>query len=113
MMTPPLSDDDHLPRKSYALIRLLDESTDKPSLPQTAQGAINFEERRPGMYFLAGKRALVDTLVAQMNQEILEHEQGEAGGENHSPPTQFPRVLGEGISVREIASSGDVVPTSD
>ena len=101
-------DDDRLPRRSYELIALLDEITQKPTWPATPAATRGFNEDYQRLAICqAGARNLVDVLISRVEEEI--REQGEDSTEVHSVGDEtwegLDPVLGPDGNVRQFLSS--------
>lgn len=73
---------DKIPRYSTELIEFLDKNIGKPKFPETPQQITNLSETtiRVGCYW-AGQRALVDSLVAALQEDYDANASGEAPGD--------------------------------
>jgi hypothetical protein len=78
--------EDRLPKRSYELIRVLDEMTAYPKLPESQRGWHNMDEATMrSLAYAAGARDFVTRLVATMNWEIEQDERGDT--EHHNVST--------------------------
>lgn len=100
--------DDRLPRRSYELIALLDEITERPNWPESPGDVTRWSESRQRVaLYKSGARNLVDMLIAMVEGEISEHEDTES--EVHSVGDEawgdLEPVLGPDGNVRQFLSS--------
>lgn len=92
--------EDKLPRTAYELIELLAGTVAVPEFPQHVHGWVGMDDARVRLLaFQAGARALVDQLVAQMEEERAEYADRIPDG----PAPRFARVLGAGRDVHSFA----------
>ncbi len=100
---------DRLPKRSYELIELLASTVAEPSWPATARTAAELDPSkvRTGL-FLAGARALVAQLVAQMEEEICDDEAAPEGVSD-GPWAQWSPVLDPHGGIREVTSPARMV----
>ena len=108
----PMDPEDKLPRTAYALIELLDEITFRPEMPTSKRMAGDCRADLDATLFDAGARALVDTLVAEMQEELRDAEEraeerlpGDGPGTvprvSDEPKSVYPQVFGPDGEVRQ------------
>lgn len=101
-----MEEDDKLPRFSYDLIKMLDETVLTPDFPRSANAFHDLDDaemRRAA--FTAGARSVVDMLVAWVEEMEDGDNESEARDLFDEAAPVFPRILDTSGEVREVSSS--------
>ncbi len=103
---------EELPRLSYKLIEMLDQTVPLPTLPCTPKAAAGLtEEQMRRMAFIMGMRAIVNDLVDTMNEERREKgeelpEVNPADGLTHGEWDGLARIMGSDGEIKALAGGG-------
>ena len=106
-------EDDSLPRYAYDLVKLLDETVEVPKRPSSPAEMADFRDNLEAWAYQLGARALVDTLVAQIEEEERPHDStpGAQPADNGVPDKPWGglhAVFGSDGNIRPIVASAGV-----